>query len=69
MLEKPPQRENSWMEWESSEGEAEPTLYTDGAGNSQGGGYGFVAFEGNRLCSSEKGPLGRTCPYEAECML
>ena len=36
------------------------------AGNSQGAGYGFVAFEGNRLCHSENGPLGRICPYEAE---
>ena len=66
VLEKPPQRENSWIEWEFLEGEAELTLFTDGAGNSQGAGYGFVAFEGNRLCHSEKVPLGRTCPYEAE---
>ena len=65
-MEKPPQRENSWIEWESLEGEAELTLYTDGAGNSEGAGYGFVAFEGKRLCHSEKGPLGRICPYEAE---
>ena len=65
-LEKPPQRENSWIEWEASEGEAELTLYIDGAGNNQGAGYGFAAFEGNRLCHSEKGPLGRICPYEAE---
>ena len=36
------------------------------AGNSQGAGYGFVAFEGNRLCRSDNGPLGRICPYELE---
>ena len=66
MLEKPPQRENSWIEWESPVGEAELTLYINGAGNSQGAGYGFVAFESNRLCHSEKGPLERICPYEAE---
>ena len=66
VLEKPLQWENSWIEWESSVGEAEVTLYTDGAGNSQGAGYCFVAFEGNRLCHSEKRPLGRICPYEAE---
>ena len=65
-LEKPPQRENSWIEWEFLEGEAELTLYTDGAGNSQGAGYGFVSFEGNRLYHSENRPLGRICPYEAE---
>ena len=65
-LEGPPQRENSWVEWEFPEGEAGLTLYTDGAGNSQGAGYGFVVFEGNRLCHSENGPLGRVCPYEAE---
>ena len=58
--------ENSWIEWEFLEGEAELTLYMDGAGNSQGAGYGFVAFEGNRLCHSENGPLGRICLYEAE---
>ena len=65
-LEGPPQRENSWVEWEFLEEEAGLTIYSDGAGNSQGAGYGFVAFEGNRLCHSEKGPLGRVCPYEAE---
>ena len=65
-MEKPPKRENPWIEWEFLEGEAELTLCTDGAGNSQGAGYGFVAFEGNRLCHSENGPLGRICPYEAE---
>ena len=65
-LEGPPQWENSWMEWEFLEGEAELTLYTDGAGNSQGAGYGFAAYEVNRLCHSENGPLGRICPYEAE---
>ena len=65
-LEGPPQRENSWLEWEFLEEEAGLTIYSDGAGNSQGAGYGFVAFEGNRLCHSEKGPLGRICPYEAE---
>ena len=65
-LEKPPQQENCWIKWGLSEGEAELTLYTDGAGNNQGAGYGFVAFEGNRLCHSEKGPLGRSCPYEVE---
>ena len=58
-LERPPQRENSWLEWEFLDGEAELTLYTDGAGNSQGAGYGFVDFEGNRLWHSENGPLGR----------
>ena len=52
--------------WGSSVGEAELTLYTDEAGNNQGAGYGFVAFEGNRLCHSEKGPLRRIYPYEAE---
>ena len=62
----PPQRENSWIEWEFLEGEAGLTLYSDGAGNSRGAGHGFVAFEGNRLCHSENGPLGRICPYEAE---
>ena len=46
-LEGPPQRENSWKEWKFLEGEAGLTLYTDGAGNSQGAGYGFVAFEGD----------------------
>ena len=65
-LEGPPQRENSWLEWEFLEEEAGLTIYSDGAGNSQGAGYGFVAFEGNRLCHSEKGSLGRVCPYEAE---
>ena len=65
-MEGPPQRENSWVEWEFLEEEAGLTIYSDGAGNSQGAGYGFVAFEGNRLCHSEKGPLGRVCPYEAE---
>ena len=65
-LEGPPQRENSWLEWEFLEEEAGLTIYSDGASNSQGAGYGFVAFEGNRLCHSEKGPLGRVCPYEAE---
>ena len=55
-----------WIEWGSIGGEAELTLYTDGEGNNQDTGYGFVAFEGNRLCNSEKGPLGRICPYEAE---
>ena len=65
-LEGPPQRENSWIEWEFPEGEAGLMLYTDGAGNGQGAGYGFVVFEGNRLCHSENGPLGRVCPYEAE---
>ena len=65
-LEKSPQGENSWIEWEFLEGEVELTLFTDRAGNSQGAEYGFVAFEGNRLCHSGKGPLGRTCPYEAE---
>ena len=54
------------MEWEFLEGEAELTLYTDRAGNSQGAGYGFVAYEGNRLCHSENGPLRRICHYEAE---
>ena len=54
------------MEWEFLEGEAELTLYTDEAGNSQGTGYGFVAFESNRLCHSENGPLGRIRPYEEE---
>ena len=68
VLEKPPQRENSWIEWESSVEEAELKLYTDRAGNTsnQGAGYGFVAFEGKRLCHYEKGPLGRICPYEVE---
>ena len=65
-LERPHQWENSWIVWEASEGEAELTLYTDGAGNSQGAGYGFEAFEGNRLSHSEKGPFGRICPYEVE---
>ena len=65
-LEGPPQLENSWIEWEFLEMEAGLTLYTDGAGNSQGAEYGFVAFEGNRLCHSENGPLGRICPYEVE---
>ena len=65
-LEKPLQQENSWIEWESLEGEAELTPYTDAAGNRQVAGYGFVAFEGNRLCHSDRGPLGRICPYELE---
>ena len=37
-------------------------LYTDGASNNQDAGYGFAAFESNRLCHSEKGLLGRICP-------
>ena len=65
-MEGPPQRENSWIEWEFLEGEAGLKLYTDGTGNSQGAGYGFVAFEGNRLCHPKNGTLGRICPYEAE---
>ena len=58
--------EQSWIEWETPGEKAELTLYTDGASNNQGAAYGFAAFEGNRLCHSENGPLGRICPYEAE---
>ena len=65
-MEKPPQWENSWIEWKTPGEEAELTLYTHGASNNQGAGYGFVAFESNRLCHSEKGPLRRICPYEVE---
>ena len=60
------QREHSWIEWETQGEEAELTLYTDGASKNQGAGYGFAAFESNRLCQSEKGPLGRIFPYEVE---
>ena len=65
-LERPPQGENSWIEWEISGEEAELILYTDGASNNQGARYGLTAFEGSRLCHSEKGPLVRIYSYGAE---
>ena len=65
-LEKPPQREHSRIEWETPGEEAELTPYTDGTSNNQRAGYGFTAFEINRLCHSEKGPLGSICPYQVE---
>ena len=65
-LEKPPQGKYSWNERETWGEEAELILYTDRACNNNGAGYEFAAIESNRLCHSEKGLLGRSCPYEAE---
>ena len=64
--EKPPQREHSWIEWETPGEGSELTPYTDGASNNQGAEYGFAVFESNRLRHSKKGPLGRICPYQVE---
>ena len=62
-LEGPPQRENSWIEWEFLEGEAGLTLYSDGAGNSQGAGYGFCQILYlNNLSSCMQ---GRSFPFVA----
>ena len=63
-------KEHSWIDWETPGEEVELTPYAEGASNNRGAGYGFAAFESNskekRRKHSEKGPLGRICPCEAE---
>ena len=61
--------EYSWLEWDNVTNEgASLRIYTDGASNELGSGYAFVTYEGKVQTPQyvENGPLGETCPYQAQ---